>query len=67
MPRRTLVDPRFPDRLRELRQARGLSYRALARLVPCSHVHVWELEQGRKVPSPELVASLDHVFPRTVS
>lgn len=59
MSSRTAVDPRFGARLRQLRTGRGWSLRQLAAAVPCSHVHVWELENGRKVPSPELAARLD--------
>jgi transcriptional regulator with XRE-family HTH domain len=51
MPPRAVVDQRFAARLRQLRAERGLSLRALARAVPCSHVYVWELEQGRKLPT----------------
>lgn len=59
MPRRTIVDSRFPARLRELRKVRGMSYRALANAVPCSHVHLWEIERGSKTPSPKMAARLD--------
>lgn len=57
--RRTFVDPRFPTRLQELREERGLSLRELGRLVPCAHVHIHQMEKGRSVPSRELAARLD--------
>lgn len=60
--RRTVVDPRFPSRLRELRLARGLSIRELARRVPCTHVHIIGMEKGANVPSPSMAARLDKVL-----
>jgi transcriptional regulator with XRE-family HTH domain len=59
MVRRTTADSRFSARLKELREQRGLSYRNLARLVPCSHVYVWELEHGGAAPSQKVAARLD--------
>lgn len=49
-------------RLQALRQQRGLSLRGLAELVPCSHVHIHDLERGRKAASPELIRRLDLVL-----
>jgi hypothetical protein len=62
MPRRTFVDPRFPARLRELREARGFGIRRLAREVPCTHPHVINMEAGKADPSPEMAARLDVVL-----
>lgn len=56
------IDSTFPDRLRELRLAAGMSLRKLASAVPCSHVHIHDVERGRKTPSAELVARLDQVL-----
>lgn len=56
------VNPLFASRLRQLRQQAGLSLRGLAAKVPCSHVHIHELEHGRKAPSPQMVARLDEVL-----
>lgn len=56
------VNPLLASRLRQLRQQAGLSLRNLAAKVPCSHVHIHELEHGRKAPSPRLVARLDEVL-----
>jgi transcriptional regulator with XRE-family HTH domain len=60
MPRRDFtVDPTFGARLRELRAARGMSYRDFG-TVSRSHVH--DLEIGRKQPSPEVAAALDRAL-----
>ena len=56
------VNPLFASRLRQLRQQAGLSLRGLAAKVPCSHVHIHELEHGRRAPSPQMVARLDEVL-----
>jgi transcriptional regulator with XRE-family HTH domain len=62
-PRPTVVvDPSFPDRLRALRMERGLSYRALGQLTAYSHVWLWEIETGRKQPTPQMAARLDEVL-----
>jgi len=58
----TGTDPGFGVLLTELRRERGWSLRQLGRAVPCSHVHVHDLENGRKQPSPELAARLDSVL-----
>ncbi len=57
-----VVDPSFPQRLRQLRQERGLSYRALGKLANYSGTYVYEFETGRKTPSPENAARLDEVL-----
>jgi transcriptional regulator with XRE-family HTH domain len=50
------VDPSFADRLRELRTARGYSYRDVQGV---GHSYVHDLEIRRKQPSPEVARSLD--------
>lgn len=62
MSSRTVVDPRFPSRLRELRTERGLSLRALANRAYCSKSTVSELENGHKTPSRHIVEHLDRVL-----
>ena len=63
MPRQIIiVDPSFPARLRELREERGLSYRRLGALAAYSHTVIWEIETGRKQPTPELAGRLDDVL-----
>jgi GntR family transcriptional regulator len=54
-----VVDSHFPGLLRNLRHDRGLSLRDLARIVHYSHSYVWDLETGRKQPTPEIAAALD--------
>ena len=57
MPRRRIVvDPNFAQRLRELRKRRGMSYRSFQVV---SATYVYELETGRKRPTPEIAAALD--------
>jgi transcriptional regulator with XRE-family HTH domain len=57
MARRVIVaDPSFGVRLRELRLRRGMSYRDFG---TTSRSYVWELETGRKRPTPEIAAALD--------
>lgn len=53
------VDPRFPARLRQLRQQRGLSLRALCALTHFGKSTLSELENGVKAPSPDTAARLD--------
>lgn len=48
--------------VRTLRQSRTWTQRALARRIPCSHVHLHNVERGRSRPSAELLERLDHVL-----
>lgn len=48
--------------MRELRENSGLSFRQLARLVHYSHTYLWDIETGRKQPTPEMAAALDAAF-----
>jgi transcriptional regulator with XRE-family HTH domain len=57
--RRVAVDPRFPARLRELRQQRHLSLRELGQLAVYSHTYLWEFEKGIKAPTADVAARLD--------
>lgn len=59
MPRRTVVDPRFPARLRQLRTARGLSLRDLARLTYLGKSYLHDFETGRRRPTVDHAARLD--------
>ncbi|MEV0133470.1 UTRA domain-containing protein [Dactylosporangium sp. NPDC050688] len=49
----------FAQQLQALRHARGLSLRAFATQVNYSHTYLWELETGRKQPSPLVASHLD--------
>jgi transcriptional regulator with XRE-family HTH domain len=57
--REIAVDPTFATRLRELRVARGMSYRDFG-TVSRSYVH--ELESGQKRPTPEIATALDRAL-----
>ncbi|MDG4829267.1 helix-turn-helix transcriptional regulator [Solwaraspora sp. WMMD1047] len=60
MPRQIVaVDPTFGQRLKELREQRGLSLRRLGQRVHCSHGYLWDLEAGGKRPSLSVVTLLD--------
>jgi transcriptional regulator with XRE-family HTH domain len=52
----------FSETLRDLRSRRGLSLRTLGRAVHYSGQYIWELEQGRKPPTPEAAAALDRAL-----
>jgi transcriptional regulator with XRE-family HTH domain len=60
--RRTVVDPRFGAKLRQLREARGLSARRLSALVPFSGGYVNQYETGARRPTPEMAQRLDTVL-----
>jgi transcriptional regulator with XRE-family HTH domain len=49
------------------RRLRGLSFRRLGKLTNYSHVYVWEIETGRKPPSPSLLRRVTIVWSRAVS
>lgn len=59
MPRRIVVDPRFPVRLRELLDERGMSFRALAGRVHYSKSYLHDLAAGRKAPTAALAQRID--------
>ncbi len=54
-----VVDPLFRQRLHQLRTDRGLTFRGLGKVTNYSHTMLWEIEQGRKQPSPAMAARLD--------
>jgi GntR family transcriptional regulator len=54
-----VVDARFPHLLRDLRHDRGLSLRELATRVHYSHSYLWDIETGRKQPTPDIAQTLD--------
>jgi transcriptional regulator with XRE-family HTH domain len=60
MPRQTVaVDPRFGQKLKELREKKGLSLRRLGQAIHCSHGYIWDLEAGTKRPSISVATLLD--------
>lgn len=58
-PSRTYVDPALPATVRALRDARGWSYRRLAKLAHLSSTYLWEIENGDKHPTVRAAAALD--------
>ncbi|MFI6758415.1 helix-turn-helix domain-containing protein [Micromonospora sp. NPDC050417] len=62
MPPAPIIDPRFSARLAELRLARGLSLRDLARRVYFSKSYLHDLETGRCRPTSETAQRLDDVL-----
>ncbi len=49
----------FGDLLRRAREDRGLSLRAAARKVPCSHTTLYDYEHGNRVASVEMVEACE--------
>jgi transcriptional regulator with XRE-family HTH domain len=49
----------FALALRRLREDAGLSQRALSRALGLTNSAVWQWEQGRAIPRPEVVAALE--------
>jgi transcriptional regulator with XRE-family HTH domain len=63
MPRESVVvDPLFPRRLRDLRQAAGMSLRELAKASLSSKSHLHDFEMGHKVPSLDTVKRVDQAL-----
>ena len=53
---------RFGEKLRSLRERRGLSYRQLAAALGVAHSHLAGLEAGAHQPSAELILKIAHYF-----
>lgn len=56
------MEQSFGAALRALREARGLSIRALARTANCSPAAVGHAETGRRPPTPELATAFDRAL-----
>ena len=56
------VDPRFPQRMRELLDASGLSYRALADITYHGKTYLHDLAHGRKTPTIEVARRIDNAL-----
>jgi transcriptional regulator with XRE-family HTH domain len=52
----------LPAALRRLRRARGLSLADLGGLVNYSRKTIWDYEQGRRLPAPDVVQALDNAL-----
>jgi transcriptional regulator with XRE-family HTH domain len=57
-----VVDPLFPRRLRELREAAGLSLRDLAKVCLSSKSHLHDFESGRKTPRLDTLERIDQAL-----
>jgi len=55
-------DARLATRLRELRQQRGLSLRALGKLVNYSHVYLWQIEVAARPAPADLIERVDEAL-----
>ncbi len=53
---------RFGEKLRILREHRGLSYRQLAALLDTAHSHLVNLESGKHKPSVDLIVKITQVL-----
>lgn len=41
----------WKEEFKQRREAAGISQRAFARMIGCSHRHIWNLEHGKSAPS----------------
>jgi transcriptional regulator with XRE-family HTH domain len=53
---------RFGEKLRTLRERRGMTQKELAQLLEFSRDHVSSLETGRKIPHSRLVVKIADIF-----
>ena len=53
---------RFGEKLHQLRQQRGLTLQELSDQLEVSTTHIWNLENGRKIPNVALVIKLSDIF-----
>jgi transcriptional regulator with XRE-family HTH domain len=56
------VDPRFPDRMRQLLDQRGVSYRVLAARTFHAKSYLHDLATGRKAPTAEVAKRIDEAL-----
>ncbi len=53
---------KFGEKLRALRNQRGLSYRQLASMLETSHSHIINIETGKHKPSVDLIVRIVQFF-----
>jgi transcriptional regulator with XRE-family HTH domain len=53
---------KFGEKLRTLRERRGLSYRQLAASLETSHSHILNIETGKHKPSVDLIVRIVQFF-----
>jgi transcriptional regulator with XRE-family HTH domain len=61
------IRKRFGKRVKELRQAKGLSHKALARLVELDAGSISEIEKGERDISIEMIQKLSIAFKINIS
>lgn len=50
------------DKLRSIREDAGLGIKTVGRELEISYSHISKIENGHKVPSPELLQKLAHIY-----
>lgn len=53
---------KFGEKLRTLREQRGLSLKQLGELLEVSKTYVWEMEKGQKTPNIAMLIKISNVF-----
>jgi transcriptional regulator with XRE-family HTH domain len=53
---------RFGEKLRTLRERRGLSLKQLGDLLNVSKTYVWEMEKGEKIPNIAMLTKVCDLF-----
>ncbi|MFN8494134.1 MAG: helix-turn-helix transcriptional regulator [Caldilineaceae bacterium] len=53
---------RFGEKLRILRQQRGLTLQELSQLLGVSTTHIWNIENGKKMPNVTMVIKVSDIF-----
>ncbi len=53
---------RFGEKLRTLRERRGLSQRQLSDMLGIHQSHLWRMEQGKKTPNVAMVLKVADIF-----
>ncbi len=53
---------RFGEKLYQLRQQRGLTLQQVSELLAVSTTHIWNIENGRKIPNVAMVLKVSDIF-----
>ncbi len=53
---------RFGEKLRTLRQRRGMTLQELSQLLEVSTTHIWNIENGKKMPNVPMVIKVSDIF-----
>jgi transcriptional regulator with XRE-family HTH domain len=56
---------RFGEKLWTLRQRRGITLQELSQLIEVSTTHIWNIENGKKLPNVMLVIKISDIFTMT--